>query len=451
MNIDRESREILKYMSEDFVMLASGSKLVAYHIESGDELGKEGFQKYCAKHYGDVLITVPGKKEGDPESEKRVPAGDVWWEWNDPLRRVVRRIVMEPTSVPEADDNPELFNRWHVLKHTMAVPDTSATANDIAILANHLMYLSGGDVVGVTFFLCWMAQLYQTPEIKMPTAVLMYSKYGRVGKNLMQRLLSKVFGQPLVVSCTGKMLNKTFDDAIKHKRLVFINELARSEKVDGYENFKSQVSEEFTQFEGKGDKSVEIKNIAHYIITTNHGDALPLMENDGRIAVLRCLEPRKDDEYYKELVDWIDGPGAPALAQILATWRFPADWDPYAPTPQTAAAKAMQDEARGALVCLLDELIDEGQAPFDKDIGRINDLIPQLDTAYSALLRGAKLNNRSLPAALERLGHTQLPMLNYYVADGERKCTRVWCWRNREKWNEMPAQDIAVAMGLTKN
>lgn len=450
MKIDHESREILKYISEDFVMYATAGKVVAYHIATGDELGKEGFKHYCAKHYGDVLLIMPGKNEGDPEIEKRMPAGEIWWDWNDPQRRVVRRIVMEPTSLPEHEDNPEVFNRWFVLKETMAERDTTATAEDIVILANHLMYLSGGDVVGVTYFLCWLAQLYQRPEIKMPTAILLYSKHGRVGKNLLQRLISKVFGTALVASCTGKMLQKNFDDATEHKRIIFINELARSEKADGYENFKSQISEEYTQFEGKGRASREIKNIAHYIVTTNHDDALPLMENDGRIAVLRCIESRKPDEYYKQLVTWIDGPGAPALAQILATWKFPKDWDPYAPVPQTAAAKAMQSAARGPLVSLVEELIEDRAAPFDKDMGRINDMIPQLDTAYSALLRGTKLNNRTVPHALERLGHTQLKMINYVTADGIWKTARVWCWRNVEKWQMANGQDIAAALGLIK-
>lgn len=447
MNIDHESREILKYISEDFVMLASGTKLVAYHIESGDELGKDGFKQYCAKHYGDVLITLPPDKDGNTV-EKRTSAGDIWWEWNDPQRRVIRRIVMEPTSLPENDDNPEVFNRWHILKHTMAERNPQATAADIVILANHLMYLAGGDVVGVTYFLCWLAQLYQKPEIKIPTAILLYSKKGRVGKNLLQRLISKVFGAPLVASCTGKVLQSNFMDAIEHKRIIFINELARSEKADGYENFKSQVSEELTQFEGKGRASREIRNIAHYIITTNHGDALPLMEKDGRVAVLRCLADRQPDDYYKELVAWIDGPGAPALAQILATWVFPKDWDAYAPVPQTAAARAMQEESRGPLVCLLDELIEDGMAPFDKDIGRIMDLIPQLDTAYSAALRGTKLNGRTLPAALERLGHAQLPMVNYLAADGARRTARVWCWRGIDDWKEANGQDVAKTLGL---
>lgn len=450
MNIDHESQEILKYISEDFVMLATGTKLVAYHIESGDELGKEGFANYCDKHYGEVQVMMPPDKDGNEVPPKLVSSGDIWWKSKDHLRRVVRRIVMEPTSKPENGDLPEVFNRWHILKHTMAERNPKATAADIAILANHLMYLSDGDVTGVTFFLCWLAQLYQTPEIKMPTAVLLYSKKGRVGKNLLQRLITKVFGQPFVTGCTGKLLQKDFDDAVEHRRIVFINELARSEKVDGYESFKSKVSEEYTQFEGKGRASREVRNIAHYIITTNHGDALPLMEKDGRIAVLRCLADRQSDAYYKELVDWIDGPGAPALAQILSTWVFPKDWDPYAPVPQTAAAKAMQEESRGPLVCLLEELIQEGVAPFDKDIGRVNDLIAQLDTAYSAVLRGTKLNNRTLPAALERLGHSQLAMANYMLPDGTWKTAKPWCWRNRESWDKATGQEIATAMGLIK-
>jgi hypothetical protein len=409
INIDRESREILKYISEDFVMLASGSKLVAYHIASGDELGKEGFIQFCDKHYHEVLVIMPPDKEGKPVDPKRVSAGEIWWSWKNELRRVVRRIVMEPTSKPEGDDNPEVFNRWHMLKQTMAECDPKATAADIAILTNHLMYLSDGDVAGVTFFLCWLAQLYQKPEIKMPTAVLLYSKNGRVGKNLMQRLLTRVFGQPLVAGCTGKMLQKNFDDAIEHKRLVFINEMARSEKADGYEHFKSQVSEEFIQFEGKGRASKEIRNIAHFIITTNHEDALPLMEKDGRIAVLRCLAERQPDAYYDELVAWIDGPGAGVLANALATWEFPNGWNPHAPVPQTDAARAMQRAAQGDLYNNIAELIEGGVEPFDKDIIVVADVTAILQTKYEKLWAG-RINTTSVGVVLKRMFGEPVPM-----------------------------------------
>jgi hypothetical protein len=437
LKIDRESREILKYISRDFVMLASGTKLVAYHIESGDELGKEGFIQYCDKHYHDVLITVTDKD--GKEVEKRASAGEIWWSMKDDWRRVVRRIVMEPTSKGEADDNPEVFNRWHVLKHTMAERTPNAGAAEIAILANHLMYLSDGDVAGVTFFLCWLAQLYQTPEIKMPTAVLLYSKNGRVGKNLMQRLLTRVFGQPLVAGCTGKMLQKNFDDAIEHKRLVFINEMARSEKAEGYEHFKSQVSEEFIQFEGKGRASKEIRNIAHFIITTNHEDALPLMEKDGRVAVLRCLAERQPDAYYDELVAWIDGPGAGVLANVLATWRFPADWNPYAPVPQTAAAKAMQRAAQGDLYNNIAELIEAGADPFDRDILIVADVTAVLQTKYEKLWAG-KINTTSVGIVLKRMFGEPVPVKieglhGKQLKKGEKPpVMRVYVQRHAEQW-----------------
>lgn len=441
INIDRESREILKYISEDFVMLTAGGKVVAYHIESGDELGKEGFIQYCDRHYGTVLVLMPPDAQGNPVDPKRVSAGEIWWSWKDEIRRVVRRIVMEPTSKPEGDDNPEVFNRWHQLKYTMAERNTSATAADIAILTNHLMYLSDGDVAGVTFFLCWLAQLYQTPEIKMPTAVLLYSKNGRVGKNLMQRLLTRVFGQPLVAGCTGKMLQKNFDDAIEHKRLVFINEMARSEKADGYEHFKSQVSEEFIQFEGKGRASKEIRNIAHFIITTNHEDALPLMEKDGRIAVLRCLAERQSDEYYNELVAWIDGPGAGVLANALATWKFPNDWNPHAPVPQTDAARAMQRAAQGDLYNNIAELIEGGIEPFDRDILVVADVTAILQTKYEKLWAG-RINTTSVGIVLKRMFGEPVPVRieglhGKALKKGEKPTVmRVYLQRNATQWEK---------------
>lgn len=435
--IDHESREILRYISEDFVMLGSGSKLVAYHIESGDELGKEGFKQYCAKHYGDVVWVLPPDKDGN-KVEKRASAGDTWWEWNEPERRVVRRIVMEPTSKGEADDNPEVFNRWHILKHTMAERNPKATTEDIATLAQHLMYLSGDDAVGVTFFLCWLAQLYQTPEIKMPTAILLYSKYGRVGKNLLYRLLSKVFGRPLVANATGKQLQKNFDDAIEHVRILFINELARHEKVDGYENFKSQISEEDVQFEGKGRASKRIRNITHYVVTTNHADALPLMEKDGRICVLQCLAERRSDQYYKELIDWIDGPGAGALAQILATWQFPKDWDPYAPVPQTAATRAMQKASRDELEVLLAELVEAGTVPCDKDIIIVDDLCAQMNTLFgNSLTRRA--SRTSVGKALQAIGAEFCERRIEF--QGKSTPRKYYAVRNKEQWaNATPKQ-----------
>jgi len=427
MTIDPESREVLRYISEDFVMLGTAASLVAYHKESGDKLGKEAFIKYCAKHYGQVLF------KGSSGKEDRVSSGSIWWAMDDHEQQVVKSIIMEPTNKSQHDGDPREFNRWYVLKKSMAEPNYDATQEDIATFINHLLYISDDDEAGVLYFLNWLAQLYQFPETKIPVAILMYSRVGGVGKNLVQRLLTKVFGKPLVTGCTGKMLQSNFMDAIEHRRLVFINEVARSEKADGYENFKSMVSEESVSFEGKGRAAREIKNIAHYIITTNNLDALPLMQGDRRIAVLMCSAAPRDEYYYQQLVEWIDGPGAPALANVLRTWEFPANWNPYAPAPQTEAAKLMQRAARGALHCLIEEMVEERMPPFDHDLIIVDEACRQLETSHGATLPRGSINRTTLGKVLGDICGERVQM-RIKEADGASKPVKVYILRHREHW-----------------
>jgi hypothetical protein len=444
--IDNESRELLKQISQDFIKFDGGSAPMAFHIETGDKLGKEGFIDYCATHYGDVVFIDQTGAEVD-----RASSGSIWWQWKDHSRRAVRRIIMEPTERPEHEGNPEEFNRWFVLKKTMAEPDYNATINDAAPFIEHLMTISDGDQIGVMYFLNWLAQLYQYPSTKIPVAIMMYSKFGGVGKNLIQKLMVKVFGKPLVAGVSGKRLQSNFMDAIEHKRLIFINELARSDRADGYEDFKTQISEEDTQFEGKGRAAREIRNIAHYIITTNNIDCLPLMQNDRRIAVLMTVERPLEAAYYRAFIAWVNGPGAGIVANLLRTWEFPADWDPYAPAPQTMAALTVQKEACGPLQGLIEQLVEESIPPFDKDVGRPMDLCMQMATLYGAsIAKGAVVNNKTLPKILSALPGAQYLHLSFIKADGSRTTARAWCWRNQEKWAKMTQQEIAEAMGLTK-
>ncbi|WP_423503376.1 primase-helicase family protein [Pseudomonas fluorescens] len=435
MKIDNESQEILLYISEDFVLYTKAGSVVAYHAESGDELTKDGLKHYCAKHYGDILL-IGQDKDGN-QTRTRTSAGDIWWVWDHPLRRVVRRIVMEPTSLPINDDNPEVFNRWHRLKETMAEPNVAATTDDIGILLRHLLYISDNDTVGVAYFLNWLAWMYLHPDDKIPTAVLFYSKMGRVGKSILHRLLRQVFGPGMVGTCTGAAINKQFDDVVEHKRIVFINEMARSDKVDGYERFKNMISEDIVSFEGKGRAAKEIRNIAHYIITTNHEDALPLMEKDGRILVLRCIADRQPDAYYKALVEWIDGPGPAALAGVLLKWTFPKDWDAFAPVPQTASTLLMQKQSRGGLANFLEELMAAGKPPFDRDGGRCTALIEQLCSEYPNNTKSLHINNRTLPTALQQIGAQK-------VGSGTASSDNGWCWRRIDFWSAQPVKAWAA-------
>lgn len=447
-NIDQESRETLKYISEDFVMLASGSKLMAYQIASGDEMGKEGFKQFIATHYGRVVMSVMDK-EGN-ETQKEAPAGDIWWEWNDPMRRVVRRIVMEPTSkaaFQDADENPEVFNRWHVLKETMAEPDGRSTRADIKIFEDHLLFLSDNDQTGVMHFLCWLAWMYQFPEKKkQPVAPYLSSPLGGVGKSMIFPLLSAVFGPPLCAELSGKDLIKSqgFTSRLEGRRLIWVNEVERDRNGDVSGTLKDWIDGATVNFESKGRNSQTHKNIMHFALTGNKKDAIELMENDRRYSVLRCTSKPKDRAYYATFLEWRDGPGPAALANVLKHWVFPDDWDAYGPAPQSAAARELQQQSVDPMVEVLSPLMDKRLSPFDRDIGRYASMARTIAVACDGIVPGRLTPNR-FANVMEALGADRIGNPN---ATNARY--KAWCWRRKGYWDLKSPDDWDQHIDLGK-
>lgn len=433
--IDEESIVLLQYISTDFALYVTKGGRFAYHIEDGDELSKDAFIAYADKYYFDVHGT-------DAEGNSvRCSAGLYWWNLkeNTPVaqrvgRRVVRQIIMEPTSLPENEDDPEKLNRWHLLKQKLAEPDMSATRASIEPLENHLLYLSDADQVGVDYTLNWLAQLWRQPGIKIPTALALYSPLTRIGKNLFVTLVRKTFGgKHLVGSGSGnKMLTATFDDGISDKWIVNLNEVRLGGKNrDAYDNFKTMISEEDGSFEGKGSKRRDGKHVAHYIITTNHADALPLSDSDGRILVLRCTTGRRPDEYYKGLMEWINGPGPSLLAGAFQNWVFPKNWDPYAPVPQTEATQAMQETAKGELYAYVRDGIAERRPPFDRDFATVEEVCIHINGNDQNVL-GYRVTWTSVGKVLK--AHCGAPKATKISSKGIAKKQMLYFFRDAEQW-----------------
>lgn len=409
--LSKESLQSLDYVSDGFVFLTTGDKPY-YRRKTGDQLTEKGFQMRCAKDYGYAVIATEGSDGSLTEKRRNLAEY-----WGDPAfdlasRQVADGIVFVPTKLTEAEDkdaNPEWHNCWHDLKTTMEPPNLSATATDIEIFIKHLMYLADGDTRAVMFFLCWLAQLYQTPGIKMPTAILFYSKRTGTGKTFLHKLLAKIFGPRMVGSCSGSDLNKSFDDVTKNKRILFVNEMARSDKADNYERFKHKVSEEEVMFEGKGRAARAITNVTHYIVTTNHEDALPLEEDGRRVLVIRCLADPKEPSYYDALDAWVAGPGPALVAGFLATFEFPAAWNPHAPVPQTEATRAMQEANKGEHYALIEEVIASNKPPMNKRYYVPSELAGQLQELYKAVIRTPFTAQGVKKILTDKLGFEEIP------------------------------------------
>lgn len=435
MQIQPASLPTLYRISADFVMVTADGALHALKVSTNKRMTRDGFIQFCSKHYGDVFII---DAQNNPV---RKDSGTIWWQWDDVSRRVVSTVVMEPTKEPE-DPYGETFNRWYVLKHEMAVPDMTCDMSAVKKLYDHLMFISDNDHEGSVYFLHWMAWLWQNPDAKIPVAIMLYSKFGGVGKTILSRLLSHIFGAPLVCSVRGSVINSRFMDAVEHKRIAVLNELARADRQDVYEDLKSLISDPETTFEGKGRAVQLIANYLHLIITTNNADCLPLMAGDRRVLVLRCESKPKEQEYYDELNDWIDGDAPEQLAGCFARWTFPPEFNPNGHAPQTKATRVTQKESRNGFAILIEELLVSKKPPFDKDMGRITGMIEQLNTLYPGNLKAHKVNNKTLPTALSQLG-AKHEHVNITAKDGARMRVPVWIWRNYAQWMEGPEADIS--------
>lgn len=431
MKLDSRSEVILAAINNQFVMYASKGKLTAYHVASGDEMGRESFIAFCARHYGELTGVetkiVDGKQVETVVSKE---SGRAWWDWKSNDKRVVRHIVLEPGVTT----GPDVYNRWDDLQHTMVAPNPDATIEDIQPLLEHLMFISDDDEEGVTYFMNWLATLYRYPAVKIPTCIMFYSRRTRMGKTMLYKLLSPVLGPEMVGCVAGHELHARFSDFMESRRLIVLNELARSDKQDGYEKFKNTVSEEVTMFEGKGRAAKSIRNIAHFIVTTNNVDCLPLMEKDGRFLVLRCEAERRPDSYYQKFGAWVEGPGPSLLAGVFSKWQFPDDWEPRAPVPMTKATRRTQIESRSPLHLFVDDLIQQHRPPFDKDWGRVVPLVDQLSVLYPGNMKGMKFHHVTLGKVLKDLGF-ESKKINIYKGNVRTSATCT-VWRHEKDWTD---------------
>jgi hypothetical protein len=428
--ITDESKALLGFISEDFVLLVTAGQPCAYRVESGHKISKDGFELYCAQHYGAVVM-----ESGDGACES-VPSGPLWWKWNHPSRRVVHELVMEPTHLPEHDDpamrGGQVYNLWHTLKKTMVTPNMDASEADVRIYIDHLRYLADGDEQTVQFVLCWLATLYQRPGIKIPSALFFVSEAQGTGKSLATSIMRPIFGAPLYGCMDGSQLRKNFTDAIEHKRICEVEELSSADTREAMEKLKSWISANNFKFEGKGKAARDGKNFAHFVFTANNLDGLHISKEDRRFAVIRCTSEPKPRSYYVALGAWVgeQGPGPALLAGYLAKFEFPAGWDPDDAPPRSEAKQAVQEASRSPQADAIAGRIADRLPPFDRDLGFLGDRRDP-DTKIEArgvvqrlndLGLSCSFNAKNLSTALQQCGAAPLKK-------GKAAEKTAWCWR----------------------
>lgn len=411
----------------------------AYEFASDVEMTIEALKKYAGKHYAPLCGY---RKDGDNLIPTKAHLAEVWYERGKDMR-VFREVVMEPTSQLD-DPNSPVYNRYHRMSRQMVKPDMTATRADIAILDEHLVLMTGGCTVTCEYFLDWLAYHLQFPDSKPLTAMVSISPKKGTGKSWFHLIMRWLLGPNLVSFTGGDELYSTFDDVYVQKRNVFFDEMPRPSamrnKGDPMAKLKRFITSPRTTLRPMHKPSKEMR-VGTIFITCNEVEALAdfTSEEERRFCIMLCLEEKRPVDYYRRLFAWsgdedTPGPGMAKLAGYLMQ-RDLSRFNPKGEPPRTAARAYVQQANISDEAKFLRELVAEGSPPFDKDLGRVQGLLNQLETLFKpAVLKGLNFTTRSLPSALREIGGKQLGV------DGKRKATNstytAWCWRNFDAWDD---------------
>jgi hypothetical protein len=317
-------------------------------------------------------------------------------------------------------------------------------AGDPAPFLNHLAKLFP-DENDRKIILCYMASMAQNPGHKFQWWPVIQGCEGN-GKSLIGVLMTAILGEQYTHLPNAHKMAKqgsNFNSWIYRKLLIVVEEIMLANKRDFLEEFKVVVTAKRIEIEGKGVNQFTGDNRVNGYLFTNHKDGVPITIDTRRYAVFFTPQQEAEDlardglttQYFRGLVDWIEGDGAAIMAEYLLSMQIEAEYDPAklsirAPKTTSTAEAIVQSLGRAEQEILdainegrpgfsggwvsskyLDQLLDQIKAPVPRNKRR--GMMKALGYDYHPALTDGRTNDPVTPdAAKPRLyvnaGHLAL-------------------------------------------
>ncbi len=313
------------------------------------------------------------------------------------------------------------------------VPEIQPLDGEPKIFLSHLQYLVPDDA-SREYLLDWLAWLIQHPDRKAMFAVLLIGKT-RTGKSWIGDLLKVLLGKANCSEPSKKRVASDFNGWLSYKQLVIIHELREKGTQGLYDVLKELITQKTVPINLKGVEAFEIENAANFLTISNHNDALPLYEQDGRYLVIRCAdEPRfgrggdRSKDYYTRLFDCIgtaDNPGDEARRVLRWLQRRVIKLNCENVAPETEAKAEMVEASRSNLEKFLRNALETKSPPLSCPIINPSDVLGMLSMEVENHAR----NLRSVEAALREVGARPLTRFGQVRTASGKK--RLWALDGR--------------------
>lgn len=282
----------------------------------------------------------------------------------------------------------------------------------------------------------FMAYVYQNPGRRVRWGPVLVGIEG-AGKTFFFTIMQRLLGHN-AKSVTTTAINSEFTGWAADAILINIDEIriAGTNKYAILDKMKPMISDDTISVIYKGRDERSIPNFASYMMSTNHGDAIPVGDNDRRYCVVTTRYTTKEDlhnhhggagatsEYFARLFSECQR-RADALGRFLLDWKPDAGFDPEGRAPETDGLSSMRSLNVSEERDDLEAAIEDFKCPVIS-----TDLLDVTELNKRATMDGRTLpTRRALSHLLSDLGLTQIEGRRIKLKN--RQNHFIWFNRNR--------------------
>ena len=293
-------------------------------------------------------------------------------------------VCFRPECVPGA----LIHEEGYVLVNTYVPITTRREAGDAGPFLD-LMRRLLPDERDRQILLSYMAAMVQNPGAKFQWWPVIQGTEGN-GKSAIIRVLNHCIGNRYSHLPNADAMAKTgnqFNGWVAGKLFMGIEEIYVQNRRDFLEAFKTTVTNDRLQIEGKGANQIMGDNRCNGIMCTNHQEGVPVTVDTRRYSIFYTAQQCKADKlrdgmtgsYFPDLYQWFRGEGRFAawgrnygyavVNNFLHTYQVQAEFNP-APSglcqeaPETSSTGAAIKASRGSIEQEIIEAIEEGRPGF---------------------------------------------------------------------------------------
>lgn len=210
----------------------------------------------------------------------------------DPTKRSYNNIVFEPDKKKFNENNYNFYTGFE--NYDEEIEPIKEEESKFLILLKYICK----DKNVYDIFKLWIHHIITKPYKKTNVGIILYSKYGGVGKNAIVDGIIELIGKKYRALLNKiEELDKTFNSNFCNKFFCYGDEIKTNAK-----NFSDEVKKCITRpeenYERKNIDPITISDYKNYLFTTNNKNAFKIEENERRLLMIEC--PEKPYGYKKE-------------------------------------------------------------------------------------------------------------------------------------------------------